>query len=90
MITPASQPDFGPVAVYRTRHFTVTTFGMLIGTGFFLALLHFWFYLGYRQVALHDARLVLFGLLVSISASLGAYSMASILDTGFWRLDADC
>ncbi len=80
MITPNARNDFGPVALLRTRYFTVTTFGVLVGLGFFLALLHFWFYLGYRQIALHDAKLVLFGLLVSLSAPLGAYSMARLLD----------
>lgn len=76
----APKYDFGPVALFRTRHVTVTTFGVLVGLGFLLALMHFWFYLGYRQVALHDARLVLFGLLISLAAPVGAYSMARLLD----------
>ena len=80
MSVTASKYDFGPVALFRTRHVTVTTFGMLVGLGFFVALMHFWFYLGYRQVALHDASLVFFGLLISLAAPVGAYSMARLLD----------
>lgn len=51
MSVTAPKYDFGSVALFRTRHVTVTTFGVLVGLGFFLALMHFWFYLGYRQVA---------------------------------------
>ena len=48
MSVTASKYDFGPVALFRTKHITVTTFGVLVGLGFFVALMHFWFYLGYR------------------------------------------
>ncbi len=76
----ASQNDFGPVALLRTKSFTLTTFGFILGFGFLLAAVHFWFYLGYRQVTPHSLQLAAFGAALALSGPFGAYIMARILD----------
>lgn len=72
--------DFGPIALVRTNHFILTTFGLLIGLGFFLAAMHAWFYLGFRSIEIPVAHLIRIGLWLSITIPGGAYLMARILD----------
>ncbi len=72
--------DFGPIAIWRTKYFTVTTFGILVGLGFFLAAIHTWFFLGYEGHNYDKSQILSLGIRLSMAIPVGAYLMARILD----------
>ncbi len=72
--------DFGPVALFRGQSITVTTFGLFIGSGFFLAALHTWFFLGFSEAGLSIHDLIWFALIISVGIPFGAYTMSRIVD----------
>ncbi|NOZ74450.1 MAG: prolipoprotein diacylglyceryl transferase [FCB group bacterium] len=76
----APSGDFGPIALFRGQSFTVATFGLFIGSGFFLAALHSWFYLGYVEAGLSVADLAWLSLTLSLGIPTGAYLMSRLLD----------
>jgi prolipoprotein diacylglyceryltransferase len=72
--------DFGPIALIRTRHFTITTFGVLVGLGFFLAALHTWFYLGYHRIFFTVDQLSVLAGGLTLAIPTGAYTMSRFLE----------
>lgn len=72
--------DFGPIALFRGQSFTVATFGLFIGSGFFMAALHSWFYLGSMDAGLSTADLAWFTLILSLGIPSGAWLMSRLLD----------
>ncbi|RMF07012.1 MAG: hypothetical protein D6762_08400 [Candidatus Neomarinimicrobiota bacterium] len=72
--------DFGPLALFRGKHFTLATFGLFIGAGFFLATLHTWFYLGSTGNRYPPRQLAWLVLSLSGGIPVGAWLMSRILD----------
>lgn len=80
MSSPGKHGDFGPIALLRTRYFTITTFGVLVGLGFFLAASHTWFYLGYHRISLTVNQLSVLAGGLTLAIPLGAYTMSRFLE----------
>jgi prolipoprotein diacylglyceryltransferase len=72
--------DFGPIAIYRNKYSIITTFGLLVGLGFFLASIHAWFYLGFRTFHYPPNQIFILILRMSVFIPLGAYLMSRALD----------
>jgi len=76
--------DFGPVVLYQGLSFTFVSFGLLVGLGAFIGMIHIWFYLGSYQILPSAIQANHLALSLALGAPLSAYVITRLLDIKSW------
>ncbi|MBT3681384.1 MAG: hypothetical protein HN995_14715 [Candidatus Marinimicrobia bacterium] len=76
--------DYGPVVLYQGQSFTLVGFGLFVGIGTLLAVLHAIFYLGAYQIMPQDNQIAQLAITVAIVAPISGYIMTRLLDIRTW------
>lgn len=76
--------DFGPLILYQSQSLTFVSFGLLVGVGAMLGLIHTWFYLGAYQIVSNPAQASQLALTIALGAPLSAYVVTRLLDINSW------
>lgn len=80
----SSGGDFGPVVLFQGENFTLVNFGILVGLGAFLGLMHTWFYLGGYEVLGDGVPAYQLALALAFGAPFSAYVVTRLLDIRSW------
>lgn len=76
--------DFGPVVLYQVQSFTLVGFGLFVGIGTLLAVLHAIFYLGAYQIVPQNLQIAQLAITVALVAPISGYIMTRLLDIKTW------
>ncbi len=80
----AGPSDFGPVVLIQGQTFTFVSFGLLVGLGAFLGMVHIWFYLSSYHILPSAAQANKLALTLALGAPLSAYIITRLLDIKAW------
>jgi len=83
-ITDRSRGDFGPLVLFQGQAITFVSFGLLVGVGAILGLVHIWFYLGAYQIIANTQQANQLALTLALGAPLSAYIVTRLLDIKVW------
>jgi phosphatidylglycerol:prolipoprotein diacylglycerol transferase len=76
--------DFGPLVLFQGQSITFVSFGLLVGMGAILGLIHSWFYLGGYQIIGNTHQSNQLALALALGTPLSAYVVTRLLDLNTW------
>jgi len=74
--------DFGPLVLFQGQSITFVSFGLLVGIGAIMGLIHTWFYLGAYQIIANTQQSNQLALTLALGVPVSAYLLTRLLDIG--------